>query len=74
MTQADLAAEVAELQTQLAFQEDVIERLDGALAAQQQEILDLRRQLEWLRERQRALETQDPARAASPADEKPPHY
>jgi SlyX protein len=70
-----LRQQVLELQSQLAFQEDAISSLDGALALQQQEILLLRRQLELLRQRQEeqtAHNEADPAGA--PADDKPPHY
>jgi SlyX protein len=64
-----LAQQIAQMQTQLAFQEDSISSLDKALALQQQELLLLRRQLELLNERQR-----DVPGDAAPADDKPPHY
>jgi SlyX protein len=68
-----LAQQIAQLQTQLAFQEDTISSLDNALARQQQEILLLRRQIELLHARQR--DTQEAAGApVAPASEKPPHY
>jgi len=68
-----LRKQVAELQSQLAFQEDSIGDLDAALAQQQREILLLRRQVELLGERLRALPGEQ---AANPAamEEKPPHY
>ncbi len=65
---------LAELQSQLAFQEDAIASLDGALAAQQQEILLLRRQVELLVERQKAHAEQLADATGGAADEKPPHY
>jgi SlyX protein len=64
-----LAQQIAQMQTQLAFQEDSISSLDKALALQQQELLLLRRQLELLNERQRDVHGD-----AAPADDKPPHY
>lgn len=70
-----LAQQIAQMQTQLAFQEDAIGNLDQALANQQQEILLLRRQLELLHERQRdAYSSAHGDALAPPSDEKPPHY
>ena len=71
----DLKQQLAELQSQLAFQEDALHSLDAALDQQQQEILVLRRQLELLKQRQD--EQVAKADADGPdfaAAEKPPHY
>jgi len=68
-----LKQQVAELQSQLAFQEDAISGLDAALAQQQGAILLLRRQVELLGERLRAQDG-EAAGASTPLDEKPPHY
>lgn len=65
-----LSQQIAQMQTQLAFQEDSINGLDKALALQQQELLLLRRQLELLHERQRDTHGE----VAPPSDDKPPHY
>lgn len=73
----DLRLQMAEVQSQLAFQEDTVQALNDALALQQQEILLLRRQLELIKQRQdeqaveAGLQTGQPG---SPVDEKPPHY
>tara|TARA_R110002049_G_scaffold9894_6_gene49382 strand:+ start:677 stop:910 length:234 start_codon:yes stop_codon:yes gene_type:complete len=70
-----LKQQMMELQSQLAFQEDALGSLDAALAQQQQEILQLRRQVQLLRIRQQEQENHQEAGAASaPLDEKPPHY
>lgn len=70
-----LKQEVADLQSQVAFQEDTLKSLDDALARQQQEIIVLRRQLELVRQQQleQAARHDTPA-AGSLLDEKPPHY
>ena len=71
----ELARQLVDLQTQLAFQEDTIGALNEALAAQQQEILTLRQQVALLKQRQDEQAAQlDEAGSAGPADEKPPHY
>ena len=71
----ELQQQVAELQSQLAFQEDAVSSLDGALAQQQQEILVLRRQLELLKQRQDEHAARGDAGSTDFTDnEKPPHY
>jgi len=62
---------LVDVQTQLAYQEDTVRQLNEALAAQQQEVLVLRRQLQLLKQRQ---DEQGPAAAIAPLDERPPHY
>ena len=70
-----LLQQLHEVQSQLAFQEDVLESLNGAMAAQQKEILVLRRQLELLKQRQDEQGTSSGrAAGADNANEKPPHY
>ena len=65
---------VAELEAQLAFVEDTVSALDSALAAQQQYIMKLERELELLRarliEQGARLDQITPAEAERP----PPHY
>ena len=67
----ELKAQLVEVQTQLAFQEDLLGQLNTALANQQQEIADLRRQGELLRDQYRELQQQLPDGVPV---EKPPHY
>ena len=65
---------VADLEAQLAFVEDTVSALDSALAAQQQHIMKLERELELLRarliEQGTRLDEIKPAEAEPP----PPHY
>ena len=65
---------VAELEAQLAFVEDTVSALDSALAAQQQYIMKLERELELLGarliEQGTRLDQITPAEAERP----PPHY
>ena len=51
MTQDQLVARVDELETRLAFQDDTIQALNDALAAQQFELDRLRRSLELVAKR-----------------------
>lgn len=70
---AALEVRVAELETQLSFQDDLHQRLDQIVARQDREILELRQRLKLVSER-----LQDLGDGAIPgtsgADEVPPHY
>ena len=70
----ELNADIVELQSQMAFQESTLEKLNDHMAAQQQEILVLRRQLELLKQRQEEQATVTDQVGDSPVDERPPHY
>ena len=71
----DLKTALAELQSQLAFQEDTVQALNDALASQQQEILVLRRQVELLKQRLDEQAADQEQTVAGPIEEeKPPHY
>ena len=68
----EVKRQLVAVQTQLAYQEETVRQLNEALAAQQQEMLVLRRQLQLLKQRQ---DDQVHAGAATaPLDERPPHY
>ena len=69
-----IAHDLIEVQSQLAFQEDTIQALNLAMTQQQQEILVLRRQIEWLKQRQDEQGVGLDDEQAAPAIEKPPHY
>jgi len=60
------------LETQLAFQEDMIQKLDDALAQQQKQILDIKVQLKYATSQIEAMEGQMPDQ--QPAEPPPPHY
>jgi SlyX protein len=70
---AALESRVAELETQLAFQDDLHHRLDEAVARQDREILELRQRIQLMAERLRDLgDVAVPGEVA--VDEVPPHY
>ncbi|MCH8256740.1 MAG: SlyX family protein [Proteobacteria bacterium] len=58
------------LETKLAFQEDLIQKLDDALGSQQQQLLEIRHQLELLIEQIKLMENSIPELPDSP----PPHF
>jgi SlyX protein len=71
----EVQRQLAELQSQLAFQEHTVQSLNDALAVQQQEILLLRQQLALLKQRQDEHSAQlDTVHGGGLGQEKPPHY
>lgn len=67
----ELSAQLVELQTQLAFQEDALQSLDDVVASQQRsldQLLQFQQRLE-----QRIAELSDDG-DQPPADQRPPHY
>jgi SlyX protein len=63
--------EIIELETKIAFQEDMIQALNRTLAEQQQELVELKRDIEELQTQLRALA---PSLSPTTTDETPPHY
>ena len=64
-----------DLEQRLAFQDDAMQKLDDALASQQQQIMLLERQVKLLAEQLRKVEAASAdALPRDTADEKPPHY
>ncbi|MBT4160592.1 MAG: SlyX family protein [Gammaproteobacteria bacterium] len=59
-----------ELEEKIAFQEDVIQKLDDSLAIQQKQLMQAEHKISMLIEQQKKLESNLPA----PSDERPPHY
>jgi SlyX protein len=69
-----LAADLMEVQSQMAFQEDTIAALNEALTHQQQEIIVLRRQVELLKQRWEEQNANTDHSQPPVLDERPPHY
>jgi len=67
-----LAKRIEELETQMAFQDDIHESLNAIVAKQDGEILELKRQFGILSERLKDIG--DAAGGSQPQDETPPHY
>jgi len=67
-----LVKRVDELESQLAFQDELIESLNSTVARQDRELLELKHQLGRLSERLK--EVGDASPGDTPQDETPPHY
>jgi SlyX protein len=63
---------IEELESQLAFQDELHDKLNTTVARQDREILDLKRQLVLLNQRLREFGEAIPG--SGPQDETPPHY
>ncbi|BCS96621.1 hypothetical protein DSLASN_22530 [Desulfoluna limicola] len=61
-----------DIETKLAFQEHTIDELNGVVIAQQKEIDQLKKAVEYLLDKMELLVDTHMERA--PADDKPPHY
>ncbi len=69
-----LEAQLQELQSQFAFQEDTVTSLNEALAVQQREILLLKEELALLKQRLKEQGDTLADMTDAPTDERPPHY
>ena len=70
----ELLRQLADVQSQLAFQEDTVSALNEAVARQQQEIMVLHRQLALLKQRQDEQSARLVPESPVAEEEKPPHY
>ena len=68
----NLANRIDELESQLAFQDELIESLNTTVARQDHDILELKHRLGRISERLK--EIGDASAGAAPQDETPPHY
>ena len=67
-----LTRRLEELESQVAFQDELNENLNATVAKQDGEILELKRQFNSLSERLKDIGEASPG--AQPQDETPPHY
>jgi SlyX protein len=66
-----MASQIIELETKIAFQEDLIQALNSTLAEQQLELVEMKRDIEELQTQFRSIAT---SLASTTKDETPPHY
>ncbi len=66
-----VSAQLIELQTQLAFQEDALQALDNVVTSQQQSIERLTKLHQQL---ERQLATLSSGAEEAPGNQRPPHY
>ena len=67
-----LGTRIDELESQLAFQDELIESLNTTVARQDREISEMKHQLRRFSERLKEIGDASPG--AAPQDETPPHY
>jgi SlyX protein len=67
-----LGTRIDDLESQLAFQDELIESLNTTVARQDREILEMKHQLSRFSERLKEIGDASPG--AAPQDETPPHY
>jgi SlyX protein len=69
-----LGDQVIDLQSRLAFQEDVLQTLNAQIALQAQELQQAQQHIRLLNQKLNDLFLQLQQRAADPLQERPPHY
>ena len=67
-----LGKRVDELESQVAFQDELIESLNSTVAKQDRELLEIKHQLNRLSDRIKEIGDASPGEV--PQDETPPHY
>ncbi|MBR9907179.1 MAG: SlyX family protein [Gammaproteobacteria bacterium] len=72
--QDDLMQRIADLESQLAFQEDTIETLNQLVTQQAREFQTLQRKMQVLGEKFQQINDRQGDTPSNPADEVPPHY
>lgn len=72
--QDDLTKRIADLESQLAFQEDTIETLNQLVTQQAREFQTLQRKMHVLGEKFQQINDRQGDEPSNPADEVPPHY
>ena len=70
----DARQRLGDLEAEIAFQGDTVRELNEALAAQQLDLMALKRQVELLGEQLGSLRRQVGVPVDGAADERPPHY
>ena len=68
------ASRLDELETRLAFQEDLIDRLNDVIARQDRELMELSRRVDSLETRLNDLAEAASLPGSPPGHEVPPHY
>jgi SlyX protein len=71
MADDDKSMRIEALEERVAFQEHTLQKLDDAMADQQQQLMSLERKISMLMEQLRKVESSLPQ---SDGDERPPHY
>ncbi|MEX1669930.1 SlyX family protein [Zhongshania guokunii] len=71
---SDISAQLIDLQSQFAFQEDLLGALNERVIAQDRELLEMRRAIAQLSEQLRQQNTDAEGAAQTIESDRPPHY
>ncbi|MCK7459690.1 SlyX family protein [Idiomarina aminovorans] len=74
MTSKNIEEQLANLETQLSFQEDTINSLNSLVTAQTQQMSDMQKQIRWLGKRMKQLQDNQSPDSDPTAEPPPPHY
>ncbi|MFT4020168.1 MAG: SlyX family protein [Acinetobacter sp.] len=72
--QSSFSAPIEDLQVRIAFLDDLVEQLNAQLVVQNQEIADLKKQMQILYQRVEASDLSEGIAPFDPNTNRPPHY
>ncbi|OTG84781.1 SlyX family protein [Acinetobacter sp. ANC 4648] len=72
--QASFSAPIEDLQVRIAFLDDLVEHLNEQVARQDIELIDLKKQIQFLYQRLEFADLSDGIATFDPMSDRPPHY
>ena len=72
--QASFSAPIEDLQVRIAFLDDLVEQLNEQVARQNAELVDLKKQMQFLYQRIESSDLSDGIASFDPMSDRPPHY
>ena len=72
--QASLSAPIEDLQVRITFLDDLVEQLNEQVTRQNAEIVDLKKQMQFLYQRIECADLSEGIAAFDPMSDRPPHY
>lgn len=72
--QASFSAPIEDLQVRIAFLDELVEQLNQQITIQGRELLDLKKQMQFLYQRVEASDLSEGIAPFDPMSDKPPHY
>ena len=72
--QASFSAPIEDLQVRITFLDDLVEQLNEQMIRQSAELIDLKKQIQFLYQRVESADLSDGIATFDPSTNRPPHY
>ena len=72
--QASFSAPIEDLQVRITFLDDLVEQLNEQMIRQSAELVDLKKQIQFLYQRVESADLSDGIATFDPSTNRPPHY